>query len=80
MKMMLKITTWQWVIKSTLCIFQRKNTDPVKEQLTLLHYGMTKGNKRFGNICEYINTQILVHILRVFMHMIPLIQKHGLSI
>jgi capsular polysaccharide biosynthesis protein len=21
-----KITTWQWVIKSTICIFQRKNT------------------------------------------------------
>jgi hypothetical protein len=21
-----KITTWQWVIKSTLCIFQRKDT------------------------------------------------------
>jgi uncharacterized membrane protein YhaH (DUF805 family) len=30
--------------------FHVKYTDLAKEQLTLLCYGMTKGNKRFGNI------------------------------
>jgi hypothetical protein len=46
---LVKIPIRHWFIKSTLWIFQRKDTDPAKEQLTLC-YGMTKGNKRFGNL------------------------------
>jgi hypothetical protein len=30
-------------------LYISKYTDPAKEQLTLLCYGITKGNKRFGN-------------------------------
>jgi hypothetical protein len=44
--------------KSTLCIFQRKNTrtQPTVSNLLIFVYSMTKGNKRFGNIMHNHDT------------------------
>jgi hypothetical protein len=42
----------------SLYISTQKHTDPTKEQLTVLCYGMTKENRRFRNMMHNQDTLI----------------------